>query len=67
MRCCTQQRPTAARDWLDTRLVPPSGQMQADVYSLQAEDFVWQPVSPAVGAVRNDNPSLILPIDTPTV
>jgi putative SOS response-associated peptidase YedK len=41
--------------------------MQADVYSLQAEDFVWQPVSPAVGAVRNDNPSLILPIDTPTV
>ncbi|AVN34366.1 hypothetical protein CS366_22130 [Serratia marcescens] len=64
MRRCTQQRPTAARD---TRLVPPSGQMQADVYSLQAEDFVWQPVSPAVGAVRNDNPSLILPIDTPTV
>jgi len=64
LRRCTQQRPTAARD---TRLVPPSGQMQADVYSLQAEGFVWQPVSPAVGAVRNDNPSLILPIDTPTV
>ncbi|WP_285143062.1 SOS response-associated peptidase family protein [Serratia ureilytica] len=59
--------PAAARDWLDTSLVPPSGHMQADVYSLQAEDFSWQPVSPAVGAVRNDNPSLILAIDTPTV
>ncbi|HGE8485368.1 TPA: hypothetical protein ACGD7T_004263, partial [Serratia marcescens] len=59
--------PAAARDWLDTRLVPPSGHMQADVYSLQAEDFTWQPVSPAVGAVRNDNPSLILAIEAPTV
>ncbi|MGL1813927.1 UNVERIFIED_CONTAM: hypothetical protein GPA08_22280 [Serratia marcescens] len=59
--------PAAARDWLDTSLVPPSGHMQADVYSLQAEDFTWQPVSPAVGAVRNDNPSLILPIEAPTV
>ncbi len=59
--------PAAARDWLDTSLVPPSGHMQADVYSQQAEDFTWQPVSPAVGAVRNDNPSLILAIEAPTV
>lgn len=59
--------PAAARDWLDTSLVPPSGHMQADVYSLQAEDFSWQPVSPAVGAVCNDNPSLILAIEAPTV
>ncbi|MGP0820812.1 SOS response-associated peptidase family protein [Serratia sp. CY84334] len=59
--------PAAARDWLNTSLVPPSGHMQADVYSLQAEDFSWQPVSPAVGAVRNDNPSLILAINTPMV
>ncbi|TPW45427.1 hypothetical protein FKD06_19400 [Serratia sp. SRS-8-S-2018] len=57
----------AARDWLDSRLTPPPGDMLADVYSLQAEDFTWQPVSPAVGAVRNDNPSLILAIDKPTV
>lgn len=33
--------------------------MQADVYNLQAKDFAWQPVSPAVGAVRNDNALLI--------
>lgn len=57
----------AARDWLDNRLVPPEGQMQADIYSLQAEDFTWQPVSPAVGAVRNDDASLIIAIDTPKV
>lgn len=58
---------TAARDWLDSRLTPPPGQMLADVYSLQAEDFAWQPVSPAVGAVRNDSASLIMAIDRPKV
>lgn len=58
---------TAARDWLDSRLNPPPGNMLADVYSLQADSFIWHPVSPAVGSVRNDNASLIAAIDTPKV
>jgi putative SOS response-associated peptidase YedK len=57
----------AARDWLDNRLTPPPGDMLADIYSLQAESFAWQPVSPAVGSVRNDSASLIVAIDTPKV
>lgn len=57
----------AARDWLDSQLTPPSGDMLADIYSLQAESFAWQPVSPAVGTVRNDSASLIVAIDTPKV
>lgn len=57
----------AARDWLDSRLAPPPGDMLADVYSLQTKSFVWKPVSPAVGAVHNDDASLILAIDTPKV
>lgn len=55
----------AARDWLDSRLTPPPGDMLADVYSLQAENFAWLPVSPAVGTVHNDDASLIVAIDTP--
>jgi hypothetical protein len=41
--------------------------MLADVYSLQPKNFTWNPVSPAVGAVNNDDASLILAIDTPKV
>ncbi|WP_199635006.1 SOS response-associated peptidase family protein (plasmid) [Serratia sp. PAMC26656] len=57
----------AARDWLDSRMTPPPGDMLADVYSLQAESFSWQPVSSDVGTVRNDSASLIVTIDTPKV
>ncbi|EPK3284943.1 SOS response-associated peptidase family protein [Serratia marcescens] len=57
----------AARDWLDSRLAPPPGDMLADIYSLQAESFAWQPVSSDVGTVRNDSASLIVAIDTPKV
>ncbi|PYD36616.1 MULTISPECIES: SOS response-associated peptidase family protein [Serratia] len=57
----------AARDWLDSRLIPPPGDILADVYSLQTEIFAWQPVSSDVGAVRNDSASLIVAIDTPKV
>lgn len=57
----------AARDWLDSRLIPPPGDMLADIYSLQAESFAWQPVSSDVGTVRNDSASLIVAIDTPKV
>lgn len=53
--------PAAARDWLNTSLVPPSGQMQADVYSLQAEDFSWLPVSPAVAPFVMTIPHLSWP------
>jgi hypothetical protein len=31
--------PAAERKWLKTNFVPPFGHMQADVYSLQTEDF----------------------------
>ncbi len=59
--------PATERKWLNTNFVPPFGHMLADVYSLQTEDFAWQPVSVAVGAVRNYHPSIIMAIDTPTV
>lgn len=57
--------PAAARDWLDGQLIPPPGDMLADVYILQTESFAWQPVSSDVGTVRNDSASLIVAIDTP--
>ncbi|CAI2537226.1 SOS response-associated peptidase family protein [Serratia ficaria] len=57
----------AARDWLDSRLNPSSVDILADVYSLQADIFDWHPVTTAVGSVRNDDASLITPIENPKI
>ncbi|WP_252978611.1 hypothetical protein [Serratia plymuthica] len=55
----------AARDWLDSWLALPPGDMLTNIYSLQMKSFAWLPVSPAVGTVHNDDASLIVGIDTP--
>ena len=57
----------AAREWLDNTITPPTEEMLADVYSFQADEFAWHPVSSAIGAVRNDTAALIAPIDSPKI
>lgn len=55
--------PEYAREWLDLNLSPERAEEIVRECCQQADDFEWYPVGKAVGNVRNQGPTLILPLD----
>ncbi|PFG58880.1 putative SOS response-associated peptidase YedK [Pseudomonas poae] len=55
--------PACAREWLDPNLSPERAEEIARECCQSAGDFEWFPVGKEVGNVRNQGPSLILPLD----
>lgn len=54
--------PEAATDWMQPDVSSDEAEVIAREHSVPAEEFVWYPVTPAVGNVRNQGSKLIKPL-----